>query len=62
MINIMYVAFPIHAKPETAPFSYKDNYSAKLQTYIGVGVMDKYIDETQTALDIFRLAVFFGTK
>ena len=33
--------------------------SAKLYKYIGVGERDLYIDETHTALNIFRFAVFF---
>ena len=38
--------------------TYIHTTSAKLYIYIGVGARDLYIDESHTALDIFRMRHF----
>ena len=58
MIDIIYTALPMCAHTEKTTFHAKMT-TAKLYLYIGLGASDLYIDETHTALDIFRFAVFF---
>ena len=45
MINVIYMALPMHTQTKKTTFSCKDDCM--------------YIDEAHTALDIFRFAVFF---
>ena len=47
----------MHEQIERQHFHAKTT-SAKLYIYNGVGARDLYIDETHTALDIFRFAAF----
>ena len=58
IMNIIYVALPMRA--QTEKHFHAKNTCAKLYIYIGVGARDLYIDETHTALDIFRFAVFLN--
>ena len=58
MIDIIYVALPIHTHKQKINFFYANMISAKLYIYIGVGVMNLYIDEAKGAGHIPLCSIF----
>ena len=56
----LHIVYMIYAHEQKRRHFHAKMTSAKLYIYIGLGARDMYIHEADTALDIFRFAVFFS--